>query len=78
MEVAPGVPLGEVLATFRTIAALQERFGEEACRRFVVSFTAAASDATDVLRLAADRGGRGRRQPRRAWMSSRSSSRPMR
>ena len=52
IEVAPGVPLGEVLGTFRTIAALQERFGEEACRRFVVSFTAAASDATDVLRLA--------------------------
>jgi phosphoenolpyruvate carboxylase len=52
VEVAPGVSLDEVLATFRSIAALQERFGEEACRRFVVSFTAAASDATDVLRLA--------------------------
>jgi phosphoenolpyruvate carboxylase len=52
VEIAPGVSLEEVLATFRAIAALQERFGEEACRRFVVSFTAAASDATDVLRLA--------------------------
>ncbi len=52
IEVAPGVPLDEVLATFRSIAALQERFGEEACRRVVVSFTARASDATDVLRLA--------------------------
>ena len=52
VEVAPGVSHDEVLATFRSIAALQERFGEEACRRFVVSFTASASDATDVLRLA--------------------------
>jgi phosphoenolpyruvate carboxylase len=52
VEVAPGVSLGEVLATFRSIAALQERFGEEACRRFIVSFTAGADDATDVLRLA--------------------------
>jgi phosphoenolpyruvate carboxylase len=52
VEVAPGVSVAEVLATFRSIAALQERFGEEACRRFIVSFTAAARDATDVLRLA--------------------------
>ena len=52
LEVAPGVPVGEVLATFRSILALQERFGEEACRRFVVSFTLGARDATDVLRLA--------------------------
>ena len=37
LEVAPGVQLGEVLATFRSIMAIQERFGEEACRRFVVS-----------------------------------------
>ena len=52
VEVAPGVTLDEVLATFRSIVALQDRFGEEACRRFVVSFTASARDATDVLRLA--------------------------
>jgi phosphoenolpyruvate carboxylase len=51
-EVAPGVALGEVLATFRSIVALQERFGEEACRRVVVSFTAEVRDVTDVLRLA--------------------------
>ncbi len=59
-EVAPGVTLGEVLATFRAIAAIQERFGEEAARRVVVSFTAAARDVTDVLELArraADAGG---------------------
>ncbi len=52
IDVAPGVALGEVLATFRSIVALQERFGEEACRRVVVSFTADARDVTDVLRLA--------------------------
>ena len=52
VEIAPGVTLDEVLATFRSIVALQERFGEEACRRFVVSFTAEARDVTDVLRLA--------------------------
>jgi phosphoenolpyruvate carboxylase len=52
LEVAPGVSVAEVLATFRSIVALQERFDEEACRRFVVSFTLGARDATDVLRLA--------------------------
>lgn len=51
-EVAPDVPLGEVLATLRTIAAIQARFGTDACHRYVVSFTARASDATDVLELA--------------------------
>jgi phosphoenolpyruvate carboxylase len=51
-EVAPGVPLGEVLATFRAVAALQARFGIAAAHRSVVSFAAAASDATDVLHLA--------------------------
>ena len=51
-EVSPGVPLGEVTATFRSIAAIQARYGIEACRRVVVSFTSSASDVTDVLRLA--------------------------
>ncbi len=51
-EIAPDVSVGEVLATFRSMADLQERFGEEACRRFVLSFTATAEDVTDVLRLA--------------------------
>jgi phosphoenolpyruvate carboxylase len=51
-ELSPGVSLGEVLATFRAIAAVQARFGLESCRRYVVSFTAAASDLTDVLALA--------------------------
>ena len=51
-ELSPGVTLDEVLATFRAIAAAQARFGEAACHRYVVSFTLAASDATDVLELA--------------------------
>jgi phosphoenolpyruvate carboxylase len=51
-EVSPGVGLGEVLATFRAIAATQARFGVESCRRYVVSFTSSASDVTDVLELA--------------------------
>ncbi|CAN5500596.1 phosphoenolpyruvate carboxylase [soil metagenome] len=51
-EVAPGVPLDEVLATFRAIAAVQARFGVEAAHRVVVSFTAEPRDVTDVLALA--------------------------
>jgi phosphoenolpyruvate carboxylase len=51
-EVSPGVSLAEVLATFRSIAAVQARFGADACRRYVVSFTASAADLTDVLALA--------------------------
>ena len=52
LEVSPGVPLDEVTGTFRAIAAIQARYGVEACRRFVVSFTSSASDVTDVLTLA--------------------------
>jgi len=51
-EVAPGVSVDEVLATFRAIAAAQARFGIDACHRYVVSFTSSASDVTDVLELA--------------------------
>ncbi len=51
-ELTPGVSLGEVLATFRAVAAAQARFGVEACRRFIVSFTAEPRDVTDVLTLA--------------------------
>jgi phosphoenolpyruvate carboxylase len=51
-EVAAGVTLDEVLATFRAIAAGQARFGIDACHRYVVSFTASATDITDVLELA--------------------------
>ena len=35
-EVAPGVALGEVMASFRAMARLQARFGETACHRYVV------------------------------------------
>jgi phosphoenolpyruvate carboxylase len=51
-EVAAGVTLDEVLATFRAIAAGQARFGTESCHRYVVSFTASVGDITDVLELA--------------------------
>jgi phosphoenolpyruvate carboxylase len=51
-ELSPGVTLDEVLATFRAIAAAQARFGVDACHRYVISFTSAASDVTDVLELA--------------------------
>ncbi|MEA2608007.1 MAG: phosphoenolpyruvate carboxylase, partial [Chloroflexota bacterium] len=51
-EVAPGVNLAEVLATFRGIVAAQARHGVEACRRYIVSFTASDADVTDVLELA--------------------------
>lgn len=51
-EVSVGVSLGEVLATFRAIGAIQARHGVAACHRVVVSFTAGPSDVTDVLALA--------------------------
>lgn len=51
-ELAPGVTLGEVLDTFRAIGAAQARHGVDACRRYVVSFTASAADVADVLELA--------------------------
>ncbi|HYN69326.1 MAG TPA: phosphoenolpyruvate carboxylase [Candidatus Eisenbacteria bacterium] len=50
--IAAGVPLGEVLDTFRGIRAIQVRYGEPACHRVVVSFTASPADAIDVLELA--------------------------
>ncbi len=56
-EVAPGVTVGEVLATFRSIPEVQARFGGEACRRVVVSFTATPRDVLNVLDLAARAGG---------------------
>ncbi|MGH2407267.1 MAG: phosphoenolpyruvate carboxylase [Candidatus Limnocylindrales bacterium] len=51
-EVAPDVTVTEILATFRAMTAIQARFGPEACRRYVVSFTAEPRDVTDVLDLA--------------------------
>jgi phosphoenolpyruvate carboxylase len=46
------IPIEEVLAVFRAVAAAQDRFGVGACHRYVVSFTTAASDILDVLELA--------------------------
>jgi len=51
-ELVPGVTPAEVLATFRAIAAIQGRFGEGACHRYVISFTASPADVTGVLELA--------------------------
>jgi phosphoenolpyruvate carboxylase len=51
-DLVPGVSPGEVVATFRAIAAVQRRFGEEACHRYVVSFTRSAEDVLRVLELA--------------------------
>jgi phosphoenolpyruvate carboxylase len=50
--VANGVTAAEVLETYRAIADIQERFGPEACRRYVISFTREAQDVYNVLELA--------------------------
>jgi phosphoenolpyruvate carboxylase len=42
----------EVLATFRVAAWIQQRFGTDACRRYVVSFTRSAADIAAVYELA--------------------------
>ncbi len=42
----------EVLATLRVAAWIQRRFGVEACRRYVVSFTRSAADIATVYELA--------------------------
>ena len=49
-----------MLATFRAAAWIQDRFGVEACRRYVVSFTRSAADIAAVYELArhATRSGR--------------------
>ncbi len=51
-EVSSGVPLAEVLATFRAMARLQQRFGVAACSRYVISFTTSPADVANVLELA--------------------------
>jgi len=56
VEVAPGVSLGEVLETFRSIGEAQARFGVDACHRVIVSFAAAPGDVMDVLELARQAG----------------------
>jgi phosphoenolpyruvate carboxylase len=53
---AAGQPLSaeteEVLATLRVAAWIQQRFGADACRRYVVSFTRSAGDIAAVYELA--------------------------
>ena len=51
VEIAPGVTAGEVIATLRAMALAQRRFGEAACRRYVISFTESAADVGDLLEL---------------------------
>jgi phosphoenolpyruvate carboxylase len=55
-EVAEGGALSaqttEVLATFRAVGWIQDRFGVDACRRYVVSFTRSAADVAAVYELA--------------------------
>ena len=48
----PSHETDEVLATLRTIALLQQRFGPAACHRYVVSFTRSAADIAAVYALA--------------------------
>jgi phosphoenolpyruvate carboxylase len=48
----PSEQTEEVLATFRAIKAIQERYGVDACRRYVVSFTRSAGDISNVFALA--------------------------
>ena len=55
-ELRAGGPLSpsteEVLSTLRVVAHLQQRFGIQACRRYVVSFTHAPEDVAAVYELA--------------------------
>jgi phosphoenolpyruvate carboxylase len=51
-EATPGVPVAEVLETFRAVAGIQAELGERACHRYVISFTRSARDVLDVLDLA--------------------------
>ncbi len=48
----PSAMTREVLATFAAIAAIQQRHGVDACRRYVVSFTTSADDIAAVHELA--------------------------
>jgi phosphoenolpyruvate carboxylase len=52
-EASPGVPVSEVLETFRAMSDIQRELGERACHRYVISFTRSARDVLDVLDLAA-------------------------
>jgi phosphoenolpyruvate carboxylase len=49
---SPSAQTREVLATFQAIAWLQDTFGAQACRRYVVSFTRSVADVSAVYELA--------------------------
>ncbi|MFI5227352.1 MAG: phosphoenolpyruvate carboxylase, partial [Candidatus Limnocylindrales bacterium] len=49
---AEGVTLAEGVASLRAMGRIQARHGPEACRRYVVSFTAGVDDVEAVLELA--------------------------
>jgi len=51
-EAGAGPATREVLATLRVMAELQGRYGPEACRRYVVSFSRSAADLAAVRALA--------------------------
>ena len=55
-EVKAGGPTSsqteEVMATFQAIKQIQDRFGADACRRYIVSFTQSAGDIAAVFTLA--------------------------
>jgi phosphoenolpyruvate carboxylase len=48
----PSPQTREVLATIEAIASIQRRYGVDACRRYVVSFTTSAADIAAVYELA--------------------------
>jgi phosphoenolpyruvate carboxylase len=48
----PSPEAAEVLDTMRAISEIQRRFGVDACRRYVVSFTGSAADVVGVRALA--------------------------
>jgi phosphoenolpyruvate carboxylase len=49
---SPSAMTGEVLETIRVMAWIQHRYGVDACRRYVISFTTAAQDIAAVYELA--------------------------
>jgi phosphoenolpyruvate carboxylase len=55
----PSAMTDEVLATFRAIGRIQQRFGTDACRRYIVSFTRDSMDIANVYELAETAAGGG-------------------
>jgi phosphoenolpyruvate carboxylase len=57
VDVSDEVDRSEVLETFRVMSEIQKRYGEEACRRFVISFTRDVDDVVGALDLIRTAGG---------------------